>query len=279
MELRMPAVRLFAAVTLGVAALFLAAPARAFDVNGFLPEPGRVDVALSYTSETYDHFWVGTTKVADPGVGKVDIHSTSLWLQWGLAPNLALAVNLPYVDTSGDGLAHFDDSGVQDLSALLKYRFFSSGPHHLVGGVGVRTPAASYEGNLPVTRGHHTTDFLLRLVYQYQTEYFYFSQQVGYDVRNKDAPNNYPLYTEVGYTAGPVTYSGFYSRLVGNDGTDIGDPGFTFPSNRQEYSRLGVKIYGRVTDRFGLSAAYYDTLDGRNVGDSHGFSGGLVFRF
>src|SRR4029078_193136 len=153
MELRMPAARL-AAITLVVAALSLAAPGRAFDINGFLPDPGHVDVALSYTSETYDHFWVGATKVGDPGVGKVDINSTSLWLQWGLAPNLALAANLPYVDTSGNGLAHFKDSGVQDLSALLKYRLFSSRPHPRVAGAGVRTPAASYEGNLPVTRGH-----------------------------------------------------------------------------------------------------------------------------
>ncbi|MEA2604374.1 MAG: hypothetical protein QOF89_5366 [Acidobacteriota bacterium] len=279
MELRMPAARLFAVVTLVVAALVLAVPGRASDINGFLPEQGHVDVALSYTSETYDHFWVGTTKVADPGVGKVDIKSTSLWLQWGLTPDLALVANLPYVDTSGNGLGHFKDSGVQDLSALLKYRFFSAGPSRLVAGLGVRTPATSYEGNLPVTRGHHTTDFLFRLVYQYQTEYFYFSQQLGYDLRNKDAPNSFPLYTELGFTAGPVTYTGFYSRLIGNDGTDIGDPGFTFPSNRQEYSRIGARAYGRVTDRFGLSAAYYTTLDGRNVGDSHGFSGGLVFRF
>ena len=278
MKRRRQAVHGSLAVVLAVAAL-ASVPAGALDINGFLPEKGHVDVALSYTSESYEKFWAGTTKVHDPGVGDVDIKSTSLWLQWGLLDDLALVANLPYVDDSTNGLAHFKDSGLQDLSVLLKYRFFSSGPHRLVGGFGASTPVSSYEGNLPVTRGHDTTDVLFRLVYQYQVERFYFSQQVGYDLRNKDAPDSYPLYTEVGFTAGPVTYSGFYSRLITTSGTDIGDPGFTFPSNRQEYSRLGAKIYGRINDRLGLSAAYYDTLDGRNVGDSHGFSGGVVLRF
>jgi hypothetical protein len=272
------AVLTITAAALAVAAL-APAPVVALDTNGFLPERGHVDVALSYTSESYEKFWVGTTKVHDPGVGDVDIKSTSLWMQWGLLDDLALVANLPYVDDSTNGLAHFKDSGLQDLSVLLKYRFFSSGPNRLVGGLGVSTPVSSYEGNLPVTRGHDTTNVLFRLVYQYQAESFYFSQQVGYDLSNKDAPDSYPLYTEAGFTAGPVTYSGFYSRLIGNSGTDIGDPGFTFPSNRQEYSRLGAKIYGRINERVGLSAAYYDTLDGRNVGDSHGFSGGVVLRF
>jgi len=278
MELRMRAAGTFAAVTLAVVALAVAAPSRAMDINGFLPDKGHVDVALSYTSETYDKFWVGKTEVAVPNGGMVDTKSTALWLQWGVTNDLALVANLPYVDVKSDGFG-LKDSGLQDLSALLKYRFWSSGPNHLVGGLGVRTAVTHYESNLPVTLGHDTTDILFRLVYQYQAEHFYFSQQVGYDLRNKDAPNDYPLYTELGFTAGPVTYSGFYSRLITNSGTDIGDPGFTFPSNRQEYSRLGAKVYGRVTDRFGLSAAYYQTLDGRNVGDSSGFSGAVVLRF
>ncbi len=278
MGLRKLAVGTFTTVALA-AATFAPRPAGALDINGFLPERGHVDVALSYTSESYEKFWAGTTKVHDPGVGDVDIKSTSLWLQWGLLDDLALVANLPYVDDSTNGLAHFKDSGLQDLSVLLKYRLVSSGPHRLVAGLGASTPVSSYEGNLPVTRGHDTTDVLFRLVYQYQADRFYFSQQVGYDLRGKDAPDSYPLYTEIGFTAGPVTYSGFYSRLIATSGTDIGDPGFTFPSNRQEYSRLGAKIYGRINDRLGLSAAYYDTLDGRNVGDSHGYSGGVVLRF
>jgi hypothetical protein len=268
---------LYAALILACAGL--AVPVQAFDVNGFLPGQGQGDVALSYTSEGYDQFWAGKTKVSDPGVGEVDLKSTSVWLQWGLADNLALVANLPYIDASSNGLGGFEDQGLQDLAVLLKYRFFSSGPHSLVGGVGVRTAVQDYEANLPVDLGDNTTDALFRLVYLFHTPVFYFSQQVGYDLRNKDAPNDYPFYTELGFTAGRITYGGFYSRLIADGGTDIGDPGFTFPSNKEEYSKIGAKIYARLTDFIGLSGAYFVTQDGRNTGDSDGFSAGAVFHF
>ena len=257
----------------------LAMPIHATDMNGFLPGRAHGDIAVSYTAETYDEFWAGTTKVSDPGVGKVDLKSTSLWLQWGLTDNLAVVATLPYIDASSDGLGGFKDQGLQDLSVLLKYRFWAAGPHSLVAAAGGRTAVQNYEANLPVDLGDNTTDALFRLVYQFQTPNFYFSQQVGYDIRGGDAPDDYPLYTELGFTAGRITYGGYYSKLIAKGGTDIGDPGFTFPSNKEEYSKAGVKVFGRVTDRFGLSAVYFTTLEGRNTGDSHGLAVGVVFRY
>lgn len=264
-----------------VAVLGLAGPARAMDINGFMPAAGSGDFALSYTSEGYDEFWVGETQVSDPGVGEVDITSLAAWLRWGFTDNLALELNVPYVDAESDGLGGFEDSGLQDLSALLKWRFFSSGPHNLLAAAGVRTAISGYEANLPVDLGDDTTDLLLRLVYHLQTPGgFFFSQQVGYDSRSDEAPDGFPLFTELGFNTGRVTVSGFYQQLTADsEGTDIGDPGFTFPSNREEYSRAGGKLFARFTDRVGGSVAYFTTLDGRNTGETSGFSVGGVLSF
>ncbi|HBL28264.1 MAG TPA: hypothetical protein DD490_15625 [Acidobacteria bacterium] len=259
--------------------LALTSPAGATNLNGFLPEKGHGDLAVSYTAEGYDEFWVGEVKVSDPGVGEVEIDSLSVWFLWGLTDDLALVLDVAHVDASSDGLGGFGESGLQDGSVLLKYRFFESGPHRLVGGLGVRTPLSDYEANLPVDLGDGTTDVLFRLVYQAQAGSFYFSQQVGYDLRGDDAPDAWPLYTEAGYTFGKATATVFYSRLIADGGTDIGDPGFTFPSNKDETSRLGLKIYGRINDRFGVAASGFQTLDGRNSGDTTGYSGSLVVRF
>lgn len=258
---------------------FLPSSAGALDINGFLPAQGGGDLAFSFTSEGYDEFWVGETKVSDPGVGEVDITSLSVWFQWGFTDDFALVGNAAYVDADSDGLGGFEDSGAQDLSLLLKYRFFSSGAHSFVGAVGVRTPISDYEANLPVDLGDGTTDALLRLVYLFQHEAFYFSQQVGYDSRGEDAPDGIPLYTELGFTTGVLTWSGFYSQLIADDGTDIGDPGFTFPSNQDEYTRVGAKLYARLGDRWGLSVLGFTTLDGRNSGEIQGFSIGTNVRF
>ncbi len=276
-------VRRVSVLSLAVAFLLPLAPAAALDINGFMPGKGRGDLALSATVEGYDEFWVGETKVSDPGVGEVETFSLTAWLTWGLTDDLAVVVNVPYVDVDSDGLGGFGDSGLQDLSALLKVRFarIASGAarHSFVGAAGVRVPIGDYEGNLPVDLGDDTTDALFRLVYQLESGSFHFSQQVGYDVRGGDAPDGYPLLTELGVTAGRATWTLYLAQLIADDGTDIGDPGFTFPSNRDEYQRVGAKVYARFTDNLGGTLGGFTTLDGRNSGDITGFFGGVVWSF
>ncbi len=254
------------------------------DINGFQPAKGEGTLALSTTTESYDKFWVGETKVSDPGVGEVETTSLTLWGQYGFTDRLALVVNLPYVDVDSDGFGGFGDSGLQDLSALLKFRLVDvesgSGLRHtLIGGAGFRTAIDDYEANLPVDLGDNTDDALVRLVYQLRAGNFYFSQQAGFDLRGGDAPDGFPLVTELGYTFGAVTLSAYYSNYIADGGTDIGDPGFTFPSNQDETTRVGAKVYGRIGEHFGLAASGFTTLDGRNSGDIEGFSLSVVYRF
>jgi hypothetical protein len=270
------------ALLAGLLAVGLAAPAAAMDLNGFFPPKGGGDVAVSYTVESYDHFWVGDQLVSAPPLGEIETASLSVWFDYGITDRLALVANVPSVDVSSDGTEGFGENGLQDLTVLLKARLASGGGavrHGLSGAAGVRTPLTDYDANLPVDIGDGTTDVLLRLVYQLEAGRFYLSQQVGYDLRGDDAPDGLPLYTEVGYTAGRVTFSGFYSQVTADGGTDIGDDGFTFPSNGDEYQRLGGKVYARLSDRFGLSASGFTTLDGRNTGDTSGFSAGGSWRF
>jgi hypothetical protein len=253
------------------------------DLNGFLRERGHGTAALSFTSEGYDEFWVGDMKVEDPGVGEVETRSISLWFAYGITDNLTLIGDVPWIDTEGDGAGEFEENGFQDLTLLLARRLGSVGStvrSDFIGAIGARAPVASYEANSPVDIGDGSGDWLLRFVYQLNWRGFYFSQQIGYDLRgSNDAPDGVPLYTEVGQTWGPVTVSGFYSRHIANGGTDIGDPGFTFPSNGDEFKRAGAKVYGRIVDRFGLAGSYFTTIDGRNAGDASGGSLSAVLNF
>jgi hypothetical protein len=269
--------------TTALAAFALCASgAAALDLNGFMPAKGEGVVALSFTSEGYDEFWVGETKVSDPGVGDVETDTIALWARYGLTNRLAVIANLPHVDASSDGLGGFGDSGVQDFTALLAFRALEGGGslrHRLVAAGGVRTPLSNYQGNRPVDLGDDTTDLLMRLVYQLERGAFYASQQVGYDLRGEDAPDGLALYTEAGYTWGRVTLNGSYLRYLADGGTDIGDPGFTFPSNEDETERIGAKVFVRFTSSLGAYVAAFDTLDGRNSGDISGFSAGATFGF
>lgn len=271
-----------ACATLLLTALTIPAPASALDLNGFLPGNHRGNVAWSFTGEGYDEFYRARQRVSNPGVGEVETQSLSLWLDWGLTDDLALVGNVSFIDTSSDGTGGFGDEAVQDLELLLKYRFanFRRGSvrHNFLAAAGVRTPLSDYPANVPVDVGDGTTDGLFRLVYQLEAGRLYFSQQLGFDLRGGDAPDGFPLYTELGYTTGSLTWSTFFCKLMADGGTDIGDPGFTFPSNQEEYERVGLKLYARFGEKVGLSLLAFDTLDGRNTGDISGVSIGANFR-
>lgn len=260
-----------------------AGPARALDLNGFLPGKGVGHAALSFTVEGYDEFWRGTTKVSNPGVGEVDVTTFSLYLDYGVTDRLALIANLPMVDADSDGTGGFGEQDLQDVTVLMKYRAasFGSGPrrHRLVLCGGVRTPASDYEANLPVDVGDGTTDFLARFIYQLEADRFYLSQQVGFDVRGEDAPDGLAFYTELGFRRGPLLAGGFLTHYLADGGTDIADPGFTFPSNQEEFTRVGGKVYAEVGGRFGVSGLVFTTLDGRNTGLASGAAFGVVARF
>ncbi|MGH9465482.1 MAG: transporter, partial [Thermoanaerobaculia bacterium] len=170
----------------------------------------------------------------------------------------------------------------QDLAVLVSWRALGRGTascrHTLALAGGLRTPLESYEANLPVDLGDGSTDGLLRVAYQIERGSFYFTQMVGYELRGDDVPDGFPLQTTFGYAFGPVTPSITYALYTADGGTDIGEPGFTFPSNQDEYERLGLGLYARLAETWGLSAAFFDTLDGRNSGDLTGFSVGVVYR-
>ncbi|MGD2116211.1 MAG: hypothetical protein PVG07_14245, partial [Acidobacteriota bacterium] len=174
------------------------------------------------------------------------------------------------------------ESGLQDLSALVSFKAFETGSsvrHRVVVSAGGRTPVSNYLGDGPVSIGDDSTDALFRLVYQLEVGGFYFSQQVGYDVRGSDVPDGIPLYTEAGYTVGRVTFNGMYLRYLADGGSDIGDPGFTFTGNQDEAERLGGKVFVRFNRTFGGFVGGYTTLDGRNSGDITGYNAGVTLSF
>ncbi len=272
--------RLAPALVAALAAAAAPPSLAATSIDGFFPERGDGDLVLSYTAESYDEFWVGDQKVSDPGVGEVETASRSLWGRLGITDDLALIFNLPYVDADSDGLGGFGDSGFQDLAALLSWRALASqcegSRHTLALAAGARTPIEDYEANLPVDLGDGSTDALARLVYQFERGGFYFVQMVGYELRGGDVPDGAPLQTTLGYSFGRATASLYYALYRADGGTDIG-PGVTFPSNEDEYDRWGASIYVHARQRLGVSAAAFDTLDGRNSGDTRGLSIGLVY--
>lgn len=266
------------------AALGCLAPAtvRAVDLDATVRPKGHGCAALSLTSQRYDEFWAAEEKVSDPMVGTVETTSWTLWLDYGLTDRLTLTVNVPYVDVDSDGTGGFGQTALQDLTVAAKFQFASVGSRvhsDFVGVAGVRTIASNYEiENSVVDIGDGTADWLARFIYQLRVNRFHFVQSLGWEWRGDPAPDGRPIYTVIGASWKRVTAEAFYGRLDARGGTDIGS-GAPFPSNKEEVSRIGFKVWSPVSDHIGLSAMYFTTIDGRNTGDASGLSVGIDYRY
>jgi hypothetical protein len=251
--------------------------------NAFLPPAGGTTLAVSHTFEHYETFWMGDVEVSDDGIGRVGTASSSVWLQTSFAEDVALVASLAYVDVRGDGLGGLRDEGIQDGMFLLRYRFLDRSAaglrHTCVVGAGARLPGSSYDPDGAVALGDGTRDGLLRLVYQLQAPRFadaYLAMEGGYDARESAASDATTFGAELGATYRRFSLAGMLGGMWADGGTDIGDPGSTYPGLDEDWLRVGGKAYYRVSRTFGLALSGFTTLTGRNTGVSSGISTSLV---
>lgn len=270
------------AVVVSIAALTSLASAQGD--NGFTRGEGRTSVALSYTLDWYDEFWVGTTKVSDPGVGEIERATYNLWAAHGLTEDIDLVASGSYVEASSDGAAGFDDEDdLQDLVLGAKWRVHQTGAGPGVLGLlvapSVKLPMTDYEDNAVTAIGDGQVDVRLRGIAHYQIGTFWAALETGYDRRNGAPSNEVPLNVTLGGNVGPVTIMPYYSQVFSDGGIDISQVPAEgrFPAVEEEYVRFGLATYARLGENFGLTAGYRTTSDGKNTGDVDAYTLGLVF--
>ena len=274
---------------LGLAVLALAAclpsTALAQGETGFTRGQGKTDVVLAWVLDRYDHFWVGDKKVKMAGVGTVERTSYVLYAAHGLTDDLDLVINAAWVEAESSGSGGFpDESDPQDFAAYAKWRVgaWRAGPGEFsfLLEPGIKVPMSDYQDNSVTAIGDGQVDFRGRVIGHWRADNgFFTSLETGYDVRDGAPHDEVPVNLTLGYTlADRLTLMPFYSRVDSLGGSNIGAPG-GFPSNEEEYQRVGLGLYWRIDDRFGLTAGYRTTLDGKNTGDVEGYSFGLVLRF
>ncbi|MCI0651407.1 MAG: hypothetical protein L0Z55_05950 [Planctomycetes bacterium] len=266
-----------------LAALLCAAPRSLFaqGETGYLRGKGRTDVAVSYSEDTYDKFWMGHRRVADPGVKRITRAAYNLFVAHGVTDDIDLSFSAPYVRVDSTGVFRTVDD-FTDLEIRLKWRVFrktvGGGSASFLLAPGYKVPIDNYENNAPNALSDEQEDFRARGIVHFQSDSGVFlSLDTGYDFRAARPHDEFPVHVKAGFTLFQrVTLSSFYSRVNSLGGYDIGDG--PFPGVEEDYERWGVGTYIRITDRFGITGSYYTTLAGQNTGDVDGFAGGIVIR-
>lgn len=268
-------------------------------LSGFMNGKGKGSVALSYTAENYDNvFLVPADAKGVPVFNEVSVNSFSVYGTYGLSDRLDAVVTLPYISATGkasEGVLNelgFENerSGVQDLSVFLKYNPLSvqvgeNDLHFIVGG-GFSTPLGSYrvdEGLQSIIAiGNRATTLNGLAIAQFRTPSgFFLTTQAGYSLRNGEVPNAVLGEIKAGYAAAKFYVDAWFAGQISDGGVNILGEGFTgfFPATDVSYNRAGITAYVPVGSGFGFSASVSRYLSGRNVGQSTGISGAVIYSF
>jgi hypothetical protein len=268
-------------------------------VSGFMNGKGKGTVAFSYTAEQYDNVFLTPSDAKGvPVFNEVDIKSTSLYTSYGISDRFDMVLSLPYIKAEGQAsevvlreLGYENTrSGIQDLSVFAKYNpltlDFDGNKLQFVLGAGVSTPLGSYkvdEGLQSIIAiGNRSTRLTGLGIAHFQTAGgFFLSTQAGYSLRSDEVPNALLGEIKAGIALSKFYADVWYAGQVSDGGTDILADGFTgfFPATNVSFNRAGVNIYVPIGGGFGISAGASKYLNGRNIGESTGFSGSLVFSF
>lgn len=86
---------------------------------------------------------------------------------------------------------------------------------------------------------------------------------------------------KAGYSNSHIYAHAWYAGQVSDGGVNILGEGFVgfFPATDVSYTRAGITVYVPIAGGFGISAAASKFLTGRNIGESTGFSGSVVYSF
>lgn len=269
-------------------------------LSGFMKNKGEGAAVVTYSSENYDKVFLVPSEIDGvPVFNDVEVQSVSLYAEYGITDKLNVIVNLPYIKAEGNAseqvLANngFENTrkGLQDLKLYLKYDLksfdFANSRLNFMGALGLETPLGDYavdEGLQSIIAiGNRSTTVNATGIFMYKLNSGFFTTgQVGYSVKSNDVPNALLSEFKLGYAASKFYLDAFIAnQLSDKDGVDILGQGFTgfFPATRVNYTRVGVNAYVPLAGGFGLTGGANSYIEGRNLGKSSGYYGGVAFSF
>jgi hypothetical protein len=246
--------------------------------SAWLPAEGKIVVTPTYVYQSFREFWIRRDQKVRLD-DRVTQHSGLVNFEYGLAESFALDATVGYsrVDSkafSGPGGGTDSSDGMADTRVGLRWRIVDEREAKCVwsptltvrvGGV----IAGTYEVGPPFAPGDGANggEFSLLAAKAVGDTGFGLYGEAGYRVRSNPVPHDFFGLFGVYQSIGAFTVSAAYRHVQSLNGSNIGDPGFSFPGlkeiNQTAEFGLGYRDSGgRLYQIFGGLS-----LDGRNTGD------------
>lgn len=260
-----------------------------------------VCLAVSYSNNSWKEYWENTLKRENFNIGTLTTQSVMPMLAVGITNDFNVIAALPYIKTSTSAGNLMGQKGLQDASLWLKYRFFKNDKGlSLQGIVGGSMPASNYVPDfLPMSIGLQAKSATGRLLVNYKHKTgIYLTAHASYMIRSKihvdrdsylsyskvyntnevAVPNATDVAARLGYLKKGIQAEVFLERFACVSGDEIRRNDMPFPTNKMEMNNVGAYVKYQPKN-IGVNARVNYVLNGLNVGQTFGYSVGLLFQF
>jgi hypothetical protein len=273
--------------------------------DAIMMNKNQLCIGPMYTHSSWKNYWEGTLKRENLNLGTVTSQSVLLGANYGISNNLNVMVSAPYVWTKASAGTLSGQSGIQDISAFVKWRAINKAlgkgrfAAYVLGGVS--TPLANYVIDyLPLSIGLGSTNVTIRGMVDYNINRFTVTGSAAYVGRSNvtidrnsyydtqlrltnevNLPDQAQFQLRAGYRGRYLITEAIVTNMTSLGGFDITRNNMPFPSNRMNATSAG--IYAKYTLKAYTNLAFIGqanfTIAGRNVGQSTAFSGGIFYAF
>ncbi len=273
--------------------------------DGLLMQKRQLCNLLQYNYSSWDQYWQGTEKRSNSNIGTVSNQSILLMSAYGITDKLNVMAALPWVKT-GSSVSYLQGQrGVQDFSLWLKWQplQFKLGNNELrfqtTGGFTI--PASDYIVDfLPFSIGQKCRMATLRAIAHFTMKNgLYATAQAGHAWRsnvdlNRDSyyyngqlyysdkvpvPNFVDGTVRIGMLKSKFQAEIWADRGICLTGDDIRYNDMPYLTNRMQATSTGGFVKYWATKHLALSVGGAYVLQGRNMGQSTTFNGGLFYLF
>lgn len=239
-------------------------------IDGYLKGKNETDFALTYAYEKYTQYWFGS-ELQDRAL---TTKSTSLFIAHGLSDKANLIVSVPYIWT-------VDEKSFQDAILAIKFlndkKEYSHGSLSKITAIGFSFPISNYDVNLENPIGEKAVSFLVRHLYQYQSNQGWFVHlQSGIEFRFVPiAKLGIPAVFRTGWGGRKLYFDAWLDFFhTFNDGVNQS----ITEGEGSQFLKIGGTVYYGITPHFGAFIGGAKYLSGKNIGKANRLNVGIVWK-
>jgi len=289
---------------LAIAMLFTITSAMAqTDQDAIMMNKNLFCTGLMYGTSSWNKYWEGTNNRENLNLGTISSNSLSVMGNYGVKDNLNILFNAPYISNKASAGVLHATSGIQDLSAWVKWmpieKDLKHGTFSMYLLAGASTPLTDYIVDyLPMAIGNKSNTLSGRIMLDYQLNKFFATASETYTIRGNTSIERNAYFTtkmfltnqvalpavntlnfRTGYRSDWLIAEAVLTQSKTLGGFDITKNNMPFPSNEMNATSLGVNFKYEIPKVAGLSlvGGGNQVIEGRNVGQSTGYYGGFFY--